>query len=276
MKSGGMSIGDPLVRLARLAVHLVQQDLRARHRHLEPFATHLLDQHGQLELPPAADLERLARLRGADLDRDVAEHLALEARLDLAARDVLALAAGQRGRVHPERHPQGRRVDVEPRQGARIGGIGQRVADRDLGQTGDRDDVARPRFLDVDPIDAVGGLQAGDGPVERDRAAGLDRTRRVVRLLADDRDPLPDADRAVPDAPDRHPPDVIVRGQVRDEQLERVARLVSRRRGDLDEQVEQRVEVRCPAQRDRASRCPPSRSCRRPETRSGARPRRGP
>ena len=67
---------------------------------------------------------------------------------------------------------------------------------------------------------------------------------RVVGLLADDRDPLPDAQRAVPDAPDRHPPDVVVGGQVRDEQLERVARLVAGRRGDLDEQVEQRVEVR--------------------------------
>jgi hypothetical protein len=46
--------------------------------------------------------------------------------------------------LHAERHRQRRRVDVEARQRPRIARIGQRVADRDLGQAGDRDDVARP------------------------------------------------------------------------------------------------------------------------------------
>jgi len=57
------------------------------------LAAHLLDQHRELELAAAADLERLARLGRTNLDRDVAEHLALEPCLDLAARDVLALAS---------------------------------------------------------------------------------------------------------------------------------------------------------------------------------------
>ena len=56
--------------------------------------------------------------------------------------------------------------------------------------------------------------------------------------------PLARPDRAVPDPPDRHPADVLVGREVRDEQLERVVGRVRRRRGDLDEQVEQRSQVR--------------------------------
>ena len=133
---------DPLVRLLDLAVDLAEEHLGARRGQLEALAAHLLDQDGQLELAAAADLERLARLGRADLDRDVAEDLLLEPGLDLAAGDVLALATGQRRGVDAERHAQRRRVDVEPRQRPRIGRVGQRVADRHLGQPGDADDVA--------------------------------------------------------------------------------------------------------------------------------------
>ena len=160
---------------------VAQQHLGSRGRQLVALAAHLLDEDGQLELAAAADLERLAGLRRADLDRDVAEDLLLEAGLDLAARDVLALAPGERRGVHAERHPQGRRVDVEPRQRARVAGLGERVADGDLGQAGHADDVAGARLLDVDPLDAVRGLQAGDGAGEGDRPPGLDRARPCRR-----------------------------------------------------------------------------------------------
>ena len=100
--------GDPLVRLLELAVDLAQEHLGARRGQLEALAPHLLDEDGQLELAPAADLERLARVGRPDLDRDVAEDLLLEPGLDLPAGDVLALAAGQRRGVDPERHPQRR------------------------------------------------------------------------------------------------------------------------------------------------------------------------
>ena len=86
------------------------------------------------------------------------------------------------------------------------------------------DDVARAGLGDVDPVDAVGRLEAGHRAGERHGPARLDGPGGVVGLLAHDGDPLAGPDRAVPDPPDRHPPDVVVRGQVRDEQLERVAR----------------------------------------------------
>ena len=44
-------------------------------------------------------------------------------------------------------------------------------------------------------------------------------------------------------AADRHPADVLVGGQVRDEQLERVVGRVGRRRRDVDQEVEERPQV---------------------------------
>ena len=114
----------------------------------------------------------------------------LEAGLDLAAGDVLALAPGERRGVDAERHPQGRRVDVEPRQRPRVGRVGEGVADGHLGQPGDADDVARAGLLDVDAVDAVRGLEAGDRAAQRHGPAGLDRAGGVVGFLAHDDDAL--------------------------------------------------------------------------------------
>ena len=110
--------GDPLVRLLDLAADLVEDDLRPAHRELVALAAHLLDQDRQLELAAAADLERVAGVGRVDLDRDVAQDLALEAGLDLARRDVLAVAAAERRGVDAERH---RTASARPRPGAAAG-----------------------------------------------------------------------------------------------------------------------------------------------------------
>ena len=155
MCSGGMSIADPLVRLLDDAVDLVEEDLGARDLELEALAAHLLDEDRQLELPAAAHLERLGRCRREDLDADVAEDLALETRADLARGEELPVAPGHRRGVDAERHAERRLVDREPRQRTRVGRVGDRVSDRDLGQAGDRDDVARAGLVDLFALDAL-------------------------------------------------------------------------------------------------------------------------
>ena len=65
--------------------------------------------------------------------------------------------------------------------------------------------------------------------------------------------------RAVADAPDGHAPHVVVGGQVGDEQLERVAGHVARRRRVLHEQVHERLQVACRA-RSRSSVAVPRRA----------------
>ena len=146
--------------------------------------------------------------------------------------------------VDAEGHRQRRRVDVEARQRARVARLGDRVADRDLGQARHGDDLAGPGLGDVHALHAVRGLEARDRPGERDHPPGLDRARGVVGLLADDGDPLAHPDGPVADPADRHPADVLVRRQVGDQELQRVSRLEDGRRRDLDEQVEERAEVR--------------------------------
>ncbi len=84
-------------------------------------------------------------------------------------------------------------------------------------------------------------------PVRVTVRPGSTEPGRVVGLLADDGDPLAGPDRPVPDPPDRHPADVLVGRQVGDEQLERVVGRVGHRRRDLDEQVEERPQVRARA-----------------------------
>ena len=62
MCSGGMSMRDALVRLVGLAVDLAQEHLRAAHLQLEALAAHLLDEHRELQLAAAPDLEGLRRV----------------------------------------------------------------------------------------------------------------------------------------------------------------------------------------------------------------------
>ena len=215
---------DPFVRLLRLPVHRAQDHLRPAHLELEPLAPHLLDQDGQLKLAAATDLERVCGLGRVDLDRDVAEHLAVESGLDLAARHIAAVLAGERRGVHAQGHAQRRRVDVQAWQRPRVSGVGDGVADRDLGDTRQRHDVAGAGLGHVDPLDAARRGEARHGSVQGHGAPGLDRAVGTLRLLAHDGDPLAGLDRAAPDAPDRHAPHVVVGGQVGDEELKRHAR----------------------------------------------------
>ncbi len=52
-------------------------------------------------------------------------------------------------------------VDRDDRQRARVVGVGERLADRDLGDAGDGDDVARPGLLDRHPVERLGAEQLG-------------------------------------------------------------------------------------------------------------------
>ena len=106
--------------------------------------------------------------------------------LDLARRQEAAVAAGQRRGVDAERHPQGRLVDRQAGQRARVGRVGDGVADGDLGQAGHGHDVARPRLVDLDELDAAGRGQRGDGAAERDDPARLDPSVGRLGFLAQD------------------------------------------------------------------------------------------
>jgi len=67
---------------------------------------------------------------------------------NLAAGDVLALLAGERGIVDREGHLDRGVVDLDEGQGLHLAGVADGVADGDIGQTCEGDDIARLGALD--------------------------------------------------------------------------------------------------------------------------------
>ena len=61
-------------------------DLGPAHLHLVALAPHRLDEHGELQLAPAGDIDDVGRVGVGQADRHVAEHFALEAIAQMTAR----------------------------------------------------------------------------------------------------------------------------------------------------------------------------------------------
>ena len=122
-------------------------------------------------------------------------------------------------------------VDRDRRNRDLVLHVGDRLADRDVLDSGQTDDVAGGGFLDVDPLEAVERIELGDLGV-LDRGVELDHRHGIA-----------DLDPAVEDAPDRDAADVVARIQVRDQQLQRRVGVAARRRHVLDDRVEQRPQV---------------------------------
>ena len=139
-----------LDRLVAPAVDLAGDDLGPADLELVALAPHGLDEHRELELAPPGDLEHVGRAGVLDLDGDVAEHLPGQALAEVARREVAALLAGERRRVHAEGHPQHGLVDRQAGQRSQ-GRPGRRGCRRSpprgipRGRTGRRRRAGRPR-----------------------------------------------------------------------------------------------------------------------------------
>ena len=223
--------GDRLVRLLDPPVDGAGDDLGPRHLQLVALAPGLLDQHGQLELAPALDLEGVGRGGGHDPDGHVAEHLAVQPLGEVAAGQVGAVVAGERRGVDPEPHRDAGLVDRDHRQGPRVVGVGDGLADGHVAQPGDGHDLPRPGVVQV-------GAGQPDGPGD---LGHLGQGQAAVALGHPD--PVAEPDLALPQPPHGQAADVRVGVQVGDQELERVPGLVGRRRGGGDDRLQQRGQV---------------------------------
>ena len=95
-----------------------------------------------MHLATAHDTERIGGGRVLHLQSDVLQQLLLQAVTDLAAGDELALTASQGAVVDGKGHLDGRVVDLDEGQRLHLGGAAQGVADGDVGQAGECDDIA--------------------------------------------------------------------------------------------------------------------------------------
>ncbi len=134
---------EVLERLVGLAVDLLRDHLRLADGELEALAAHVLDEDGEGELSAALHLPRIRTSDVDDLEGDVADELLVETVLDHASGELVALdLAHERGGVGADRHRDGGVVDRDGRQRTHVLGVGDGLADGDVLETGDGDDVA--------------------------------------------------------------------------------------------------------------------------------------
>ena len=153
----------PLERLVALAVDLADDDLGPADLQLVALAAHGLDEHGELQLAAAGDLDDVGRV---GLGRRLIDTLPSTSRSRRSRRwrrgEVLAVLAGERRGVDAEGHAQHRLVDREAGQRHGVGRVGEGVADLDLGEAGDDEQVAGDELVDLDAADAREAMQLGE------------------------------------------------------------------------------------------------------------------
>ena len=130
---------------------------------LESLTAHLLHEDRQRQLAAPLDLPGVGPGGGQDPQGYVADELAVQAVLDLAGGDLRALGApGHRGGVDTDGHGDGRVVHGDERQGPRVLGVHEGLADGDVLDPGDGDDVAGMRLLGGLAVQPLGDEELGD------------------------------------------------------------------------------------------------------------------
>src|SRR5690606_3413896 len=222
-------------RLHRLAVDLLDDHFRTRDGELETFAAHVLDQHRQVQFAAARDQELVGILELFDPQGDVVHGLALQPVLDLAAGEELAtrqvLAAGERRVVDLEGHRDRRLVDGQRRQCLGLVERADGVGDGQVGDAGDRDDVAGLGAVLLDALQAH----------ETEHLQQLGLALLAFAVDHDHRHVLPR--RAALHAADADHADEAVVVQLADAHLERTFQVHRRRRHVLHDRLVQRRHV---------------------------------
>ena len=220
-----------LDRLVEDTVDLLGNDLRAGDLHLIPLAPHLLDEVCQLQLAASGDPEAVGRVGLFDPDRDVAEQLLVEPLPQLPGGDMLAVLASEGRGVDPEDHRDGRLIDDDARQGARIRRRRDRVPDVDPFDPGNGDDIPGRCRLDRDLLQSLEGVELGD----------LRAAERSIVLA--DTHLIPDGYLPIEDSSDGEPPDIFTVIEIGHQHLEG-RRVISRGgRDGLEDLLEERPQV---------------------------------
>src|SRR5205085_1315741 len=174
-------------RAVLVAAH---DDLRLADAQLVALAAHVLDEDAQVQQAAPAHLEGVLVFGLLDLQGDVGLQLLHQPLAEVAAGDVLALAAGEGRVVDAEHHGQRRRLDVGGLERLGVEEVADAVGDVDRVEADQRDDVSGGGLVD--------GLAAQS--VEHLDLLGLGLHDLAIAL--DDADLLAALDAAVVDAAD--------------------------------------------------------------------------
>ncbi len=132
----------------------MQNDFRLRDLQFVAFPAHLFDQDAEMQLSTASDQEPVRTVRFLHAQGDIRFELFEQSLAQVPRREELAFTARERAVVHGEGHLDGRLIDCDAREGHRLLGVGDGVADAHLVQSGDGDDFACFRLLNIRPFKA--------------------------------------------------------------------------------------------------------------------------
>ena len=132
----------------------MQNDFRLRDLQFIALPAHLFDQDAEMQFTTASDQEAVGTVGFLHAEGDIRFQFFEQSLAQMARREELALAARKRAVVHGEGHLHGRLIDCHARQCHRPLGIGNGVADAHLVQSGDCDDFAGFRLLNIRPFKA--------------------------------------------------------------------------------------------------------------------------
>ena len=233
---GGHVHHQALDRLALLAVDGLVQYTGGRHLELVALAAHGLDEDGQAHLAAARHVEGVHNaLDLADAEGHVLQRLAEQAVTQLAAGDELALAPGEGTVVDGEGHLHRGGADLHKGQRLHAVGRADGIADGDIADAAEGDDIARRRFGD-------GHLAQTGELVHTDRLGLLGRGVGVVVVAHGDLLVL--LQHAALDTADGDTAHELVIVDGADQHLEGLVQ-VGLRRGDVVQNgIEQRLQVR--------------------------------
>ena len=186
-----------------------------------------------MHLAAAHDAEGIVRGGILDLQGDILQQLAHQAVTDLAGGDILALLAGERGIVDREGHLDRGVVDLDEGQGLHLAGVADRVADGNIGQTREGDNITGLGALDR--LTAVG--------LEVEQLGDAAAHMHIGVVPVADLDGAADLDDAVLHAADAHAADKVVVVNAGDQHLQRLLRLALRRLDILQDGIEQGHQV---------------------------------
>src|ERR1700733_26196 len=133
--------GEMLDRLHYFAIHCLGDNLGPAYHELKPFATHHLDQNGQLQLSAAQNLEAVGTSGLLHTNEAVGGQFLVQALAQITGGNKLSFPACHGRVVDGKLHGDGGLVDDNQGQGCRIFNAGDGLAYGDAGDPGDGDDV---------------------------------------------------------------------------------------------------------------------------------------
>ena len=156
---------DEFVGFVGFAVDFFVDDFGTRDAEFVAFAAHGFDEHGEVQLAPAADFEFVGVVHFFNAQGDVVDEFALQAFFDLPASDEFAFAPSEGGVVDLEGHAHGRLVHGEVRQGFNVVRVAEGVGDVERVNAGKGDDVAGGGAVDFDFFQAEEFVDLQDAAV---------------------------------------------------------------------------------------------------------------